>query len=211
MLNIGIIDDHEIVRAGFQDIISRATDCLVAFGASSGEEAIRCLRESSCNVLLLDLSLREESGVDVLRKVRERFPEVAVLVLSSFPEERYAMTMLRNGASGYLCKDCDAAELLRAIRAVGSGQRYLSATGTKLMTDALLGETPDAPHTQLSERELQVFLRLAQGGSVGDIADKLNLSIKTVSTYRSRVLEKLAISSNAELAVYAVQHGLLTN
>ncbi|MDQ8022689.1 response regulator transcription factor [Uliginosibacterium sp. H1] len=211
MIHVGIVDDHEIVRAGFRELINRETDIIVSFEAPSGDDTIKQLREVRCNVLLLDLSLRGENGVDVLRSVRQRFPDTQVLVLSSYPEDRYAMAMIRNGASGYLCKDCDGSELLRAIRTVASGRRYLSEAGMQLMAGQMLGEVTQAPHDALSERELQVFLRLAAGESVSEVSNHLNLSVKTVSTYRSRVLEKLDISSNAEMAVYALRHGLMTD
>jgi DNA-binding NarL/FixJ family response regulator len=129
--------------------------------------------------------------------------------LSGFPEERYALAMIRNGANGYLSKDCERAELLRAIRTVANGRRYLSAKTAELLADGLVGDADAPPHESLSERELQVFLRLARGESVSEIAVALNLSVKTVSTYRTRLLEKLGVSSNAELAAYALRNGLI--
>ena len=211
MIHLAIVDDHEIVRAGFREMLAEELDLILAFEAASGEEALERLRETPCELILLDLSLPGLSGVDVLRAVRQRHQEVRVLVLSGFPEECYAVAMLRNGADGYLCKDCDREELLRAIRSVAMGHRYVSPRTAELLADELTGATQAAPHEQLSERELQVFLRLARGESVSDIAATLKLSIKTVSTYRSRLLEKLELASNAELAVYAIRHGLLTD
>ena len=209
MIHLAIIDDHEIVRAGFREMLAEELDLSLAFEAASGEEALERLRETPCGLILLDLSLPGLSGVDVLRMVRQRHEGVRVLVLSGFPEERYAVAMLRHGADGYLCKDCDREELLRAIRSVAQGHRYVSPRTAELLADELTGAAQTAPHEQLSERELQVFLRLASGESVSDIAATLNLSIKTVSTYRSRLLEKLELASNAELAAYAIRHGLL--
>lgn len=209
MLRIAIVDDHQIVRAGFRELLGEEIGISIAFEAASGEEALRCLRETACDVMLLDLSLPGQSGIDVLRSVRQRHADVAVLVLSGFPEERYALAMVRNGASGYLSKDCQREELLKAIRTVAQGRRYLSTRTAELLAEEMLGEGTAQPHTALSEREMQVFLRLAKGASVSEIADSLHLSVKTVSTYRTRLLEKLELGSNAELATYALRNGLL--
>ncbi|MQM30201.1 MAG: DNA-binding response regulator [Candidatus Accumulibacter phosphatis] len=209
MLRIAIVDDHQIVRAGFRELLGEEIGIHIAFEAASGEDALASLKQNECDVLLLDLSLPGQSGVDVLRSVRQRHPDVAVLVLSVFPEERYALAMVRNGASGYLSKDCEREELLKAIRVVAQGRRYLSARTAELLADEMLGEGVAHPHEALSEREMQVFLRLAQGTSVSEIADSLHLSVKTVSTYRTRLLEKLELGSNAELATYAMRNGLL--
>ena len=160
-------------------------------------------------MLLLDLALPGQSGVDVLRTLRQRHVDLRVLVLSGYPEERYALTMIRHGADGYLCKECAQAELVRAVRTVAQGRRYLSPHVSQLLAGTVAGTVAEAPHQQLSERELQVFLRLAQGESVSKIGDILHLSVKTVSTYRSRLLEKLGLASNAELATYALRNGLL--
>ncbi|MCZ4305171.1 response regulator transcription factor [Zoogloeaceae bacterium G21618-S1] len=209
MLRIAIVDDHQIVRAGFRELLGEELGLQIAFEAASGEEALAHLKLRECDVMLLDLSLPGQSGIDVLRSVRQRHPNVAVLVLSGFPEERYALAMVKNGASGYLSKDCEREELLKAIRAVAQGRRYLSARTAELLAAEMMGEGLSRPHEALSEREMQVFLRLAQGASVSEIADGLHLSVKTVSTYRSRLLEKLELGSNAELAAYALRNGLL--
>lgn len=209
MLRLAIVDDHKIVRAGFREMLADELGVRVEFEAASGEAALQQLREQPCDVLLLDLSLPGQSGVDVLRAVRQRYPALKVLVLSGFPEERYALPMIRNGANGYLCKDCERDELIRAIRTVAQGRRYVSPRTAELLADDLAGVSAALPHESLSERELQVFLRLARGESVSGIADTLNLSVKTVSTYRSRLLEKLEVASNAELAAYALRHGLM--
>jgi len=209
MLRVAIVDDHAIVRAGFREMLADELGIAVAFEAASGEEALASLRETACDVLLLDLALPGQSGVDVLRAVRQRQPELRVLVLTGYPEERYALAMIRNGADGYLCKECGRDELLHAVRTVAQGRRYVSAHMAELLADEVAGNAPSAPHQQLSERELQVFLRLAGGQSVSAIAEALHLSVKTVSTYRSRLLEKLGVASNAELAAYALRNGLM--
>lgn len=209
MLRLAIVDDHGIVRAGFREMLAEEIEINIVFEASSGEEALQLLREIDCDVLLLDLSLPGQSGVDVLRAVRQRHPGIKVLMLSGFPEERYALAMIRHGADGYLSKECEREELIRAIRTVASGRRYVSARTAELLAGECAGDIVVPTHAQLSERELEVFLQLAQGASVSDIAAALNLSVKTVSTYRSRLLEKLSLSSNAELAAYAIRNGLI--
>ena len=209
MLRVAIVDDHAIVRAGFREILADELGIAVAFEAASGEEALARLAEAECDVLLLDLALPGQSGVDVLRTLRQRHPDVHVLVLTGYPEERYALTMIRHGADGYLCKECGRDELLQAVRTVAQGRRYLSPHMAELLADEMVAGGPAAPHLQLSERELQVFLRLAGGQSVSEIGELLHLSVKTVSTYRTRLLEKLGVASNAELATYALRNGLL--
>ncbi|HEX6733266.1 MAG TPA: response regulator transcription factor [Azonexus sp.] len=209
MLRLAIVDDHEIVRAGFREMLADESDVVIAFEAASGEEALARLQDTGCDVLLLDLGLPGQSGVDVLRTLRQRHADLRVLVLTGYPEERYALTMIRHGADGYLCKECGQAELVQAVRTVAQGRRYLSLHMAGLLAGTVAGAVATAPHEQLSERELQVFLRLARGQSVTEIGDILHLSIKTVSTYRSRLLDKLGLASNAELAAYALRNGLL--
>ncbi len=210
MIQVAIVDDHQIVRTGFRELLSEDSGINIAFEAANGDEVLEKLRTAQCDVLLLDISLPGKSGVDVLRAVRQRHPEIKVLILSGFPEESYALAMIKNGANGYLCKDCERDELLRAIRMVSAGRRYVSARTAELLADEMSGERSGVLHEALSDRELQVFLRLARGESVSDIAGQLHLSVKTISTYRSRVTEKLNVSSNAELATYALRHGLIT-
>ncbi|HEY9097407.1 MAG TPA: response regulator transcription factor [Thiobacillus sp.] len=210
MIQVAILDDHQIVRTGFRELLSEDSTITVSFEAGDGDEALALLRTSPCDVLLLDISLPGKNGVDVLRSVRQRHPNVRVLILSGFPEESYALSMIKNGANGYLCKDCDQDELLRAIHTVANGRRYVSVRVAELLADEMSGARSGVPHDALSDRELQVFLRLARGESVSDIAAQLNLSVKTISTYRSRLTEKLSVASNAELATYALRHGLIT-
>ncbi|MBU2640836.1 MAG: response regulator transcription factor [Gammaproteobacteria bacterium] len=210
MIQVAIVDDHQIVRTGFRELLGEDSSLSIAFEAATGDEALDKLRITQCDVLLLDISLPGKSGVDVLRTVRQRHPDIKVLMLSGFSEESYALAMIRNGANGYLCKDCDREDLLRAIRMVSTGRRYVSSRTAELLADEMSGERNSVLHETLSDRELQVFLRLARGESVSDIAGQLHLSVKTISTYRSRVTEKLNIASNAELATYALRHGLIT-
>jgi len=211
MLRIGIVDDHGIVRAGFREMLHSCGDpgMEVAFEAATGEDALDQLEHVACDVLLLDISLPGISGVDVLRVLRERHTQLRVLILSAHPEERYAPALIRHGAHGYLCKDCDAGQLVQAIRTVAGGKRYLSDATAHLLAGEVAAGGGQPPHQSLSERELQVFLRLARGDSVTAISRQLDLSVKTISTYRTRLLEKLGVASNAELASYAVRHGLI--
>jgi DNA-binding NarL/FixJ family response regulator len=210
MIQVAIVDDHQIVRTGFRELLSEDASVSIVFEAVNGDDALEKLRSIPVDVLLLDISLPGKSGVDVLRAVRQRHPEIKVLILSGFPEESYALAMIKNGANGYLCKDCERDELLRAIHMVAVGRRYVSARTAELLADEMSGERSGVLHETLSDRELQVFLRLARGESVSDIAGRLHLSVKTISTYRSRVTEKLNVASNAELATYALRHGLIT-
>jgi DNA-binding NarL/FixJ family response regulator len=209
MLNVAIVDDHEIVRAGFREMLAEELGIAISFEAATGEDALDQLRQCDCDVLLLDLALPGQSGIDVLRTLRRRHSALRILVLTGYPEERYAMAMIRNGADGYLCKECGRDELLKAVQVVAQGRRYLSSRMAELLADEVAGASAAAPHELLSERELQVFLRLAEGQSVSDIATTLHLSVKTISTYRARLLEKLGVASNAELAAYAVRNGLM--
>lgn len=209
MIRLAIIDDHAIVRAGFREMLSDELGLHIEFEAGTAEEAQTMLRNQPCDVLMLDISLPDLSGIDLLRTIKQRNTTTQVLIISSFSEERYALPMIRNGASGYLCKDCDRNDLINAIHTVAQGRRYVSPKTAELLANEMAGENEKPAHELLSERELQVFLRLAKGESVSMIAEVLHLSVKTVSTYRSRVLGKLAVSSNAELATYAHQHGLL--
>lgn len=210
MIQVAIVDDHQIVRTGFRELLNEDSAISISFEAANGDDALAHLRTTPCDVLLLDISLPGKSGVDVLRTVRQRHPDLKVLILSGFPEESYALAMIKNGANGYLCKDCEQAELLKAIHTVSLGRRYVSPRTAELLADEMSGGRSGEPHEILSDRELQVFLRLVRGESVSDIAEQLHLSVKTISTYRSRLTEKLNVTSNAELATYAIRHGLIT-
>jgi DNA-binding NarL/FixJ family response regulator len=208
-LKVVICDDHPIVRAGFRQFLAGQPDMESVEEAGSGREALDLVRNDACDVMLLDISMPGQNGVDVLRAIRLRKPELPVLMLSSFPEQHYALQMLKLGASGYLPKDCEPADLLRAIRSVAQGRRFVTEAVGDLLANGLGAHGDEPPHTQLSDRELQVFLRLAKGESVTAIANVLNLSFKTISTYRSRVLEKLNLRSNSDVTYYAMKNGLI--
>ena len=215
MIRIGIVDDHAIVRTGLRQFLSDHVDLRVTREGASGHEALEMARRGEVDVLLLDISMPDQSGVDALAAIKARFPELPVLILSGFPEAHYATTLLRQGASGYLNKECDPEEIANAIRLVSRGRRYISPAVAEQLADSVVGGGAGGPasdkpmHELLSEREFQVFLRLAQGETVGHIAEALFLSVKTVSTYRTRVLEKLKLATNSDLTYYALKNGLI--
>lgn len=209
MIRIGIVDDHAIVRTGLRQFLSEQVDFRVTGEAANGREALELVRQGEVDVLLMDLSMPEHGGVDALAAIKARRPDLPVLILSGFPETHYATTLLRQGASGYLNKECDPEEIATAIRTVARGRKYITPAVAEMLADGVGGAGGRPPHEALSERELQVFLRLAQGETVGHIAEQMFLSVKTVSTYRSRVLEKLSLSTNSDLTYYALKNGLI--
>lgn len=209
MIRIAIVDDHPLVRAGLRQFFADQPDFSVVAEAASGREALDIVRGGEVDVIVMDIAMPDQSGVDALAAIRARSPDLPVLILSGFPEAHYATTLLRQGASGYLNKDCDPEDLVRAIRTVHRGRRYITAGVAEQLADGL-GRADDRPlHEHLSERELQVFLRLAAGETIGRLADSLSLSVKTVSTYRSRVMEKMQLTSNSDLTYYALKNGLI--
>ncbi len=208
MIKVALVDDHAVVRSGLRQFLAEHVDLRVVGEGKNGREALELVRGGEVDVLLLDINMPNESGVDALAAIKARYPELPVLILSSYPEEHYATTLLRQGAAGYLNKECDLDEIVNAIRTVVRGRRYISPTVAELLADGVAGG--DKPlHDALSDRELQVFLRLAKGETVGNMAEAMFLSVKTVSTYRTRVLEKLKLSSNSELTYYALKNGLI--
>jgi DNA-binding NarL/FixJ family response regulator len=210
MIRIGIVDDHAIVRSGLRQFLGEEVDLRVTGEAGNGRDALELVRGGDIDVLLMDISMPDQSGVDALSAIKARFPDLPVLILSGFPETHYATALLRQGASGYLNKECDPEEIANAIRTVSRGRRYISPVVAELLADGVAGGATDRPlHESLSERELQVFLRLAKGETVGDMAKAMFLSVKTVSTYRSRVLEKIKLETNSDLTYYALKNGLI--
>jgi DNA-binding NarL/FixJ family response regulator len=208
MIRVGIVDDHSIVRSGLRQFLSEEVDLRVTGEARNGREALELARGGEVDVLLLDISMPDQSGVDALAAIKARFPQLPVLILSGFPEAQYATALLRQGASGYINKDCDPNDIATAIRTVALGRRYITPAVAEMLADGL-GGNDRPPHEDLSERELQVFLRLAQGQTVGQMAESMFLSVKTVSTYRTRVLEKLKLQTNSDLTYYALKNGLI--
>ncbi|MES2047741.1 MAG: response regulator transcription factor [Pseudomonadota bacterium] len=210
MIRVAICDDHQIVRAGFKQILADVSDIEVVAEAATGREAFDLARQNSCDVLLLDISMPDQNGVDTLRAIRQGQPELPILILSGYPAQQYALNMFKIGANGYLNKECEAEELIKAIRTVFQGRRYVSESVGEILAQGFDRDAVAAIHTELSDREFQVFLRLAKGETVSAIAEGLSLSVKTISTYRTRVMEKMGLQSNSDLTYYALKNNLLT-
>ena len=209
MIKIGIVDDHAIVRSGLRQFFSDHVDLRVVGEAASGREAIDLIRNTEIDVLVMDLSMPDQSGIDAMAMIRAKAPDVGILILSAYPEEQYALNLIRQGASGYLNKECDPIEIVNAIRTIALGRRHITPAVAELLAQQLNRKDDAAPHEQLSEREFQVFLKLAKGGTAGDIARELSLSVKTVSTYRTRLMEKMNLTSNSDLTYYALKNKLI--
>jgi two-component system, NarL family, invasion response regulator UvrY len=209
MIRIAIADDHAIVRRGLKQIISETNDMVVSGEAGSAEELLTLLRSATFDIVVLDLTLGLRSGIDLLKQVRSEFPSLPVLILSMHAEGLFAIRSLRAGASGYVQKEEAPEELVAAIRQIASGRNYVSgAMAERLAHELSHGDAATLPHERLSDRELEVFRLLGHGNSVSDIAEALNLSVKTVSTHRSRILEKTGFRNNAEVIHYVVTAGL---
>lgn len=208
MIEVLIVDDHAIFRRGVARLFSDEPDLRVTGEARDGQQALDLLRGGAYHVVLLDINMEGRGGLEVLKRIRAEWPGQPVLMLSMYPEQQYAVETLRMGAHGYVSKDADAPELVGAIRVVAGGGRYLSprAMGEVLLNIHGARERP--PHHQLSARELQIMLLIVQGTSLTEIGNRMFLSVKTVSTYRARVLAKLGLESNANLVRYALLHGL---
>ena len=209
MIRILIADDHAIVRAGLKEFIAGQPDMQVAAEASSGAEAIAAVRANDFDVVLLDIMMPDKNGIDTLKTLIHVKPELPVLILSMYSEDQYAVNLLRAGAAGYVNKDAASEQLVAAIRTIVRGRKYVSPALEQILADNLADDGSRALHAQLSQREFQIFCKLAAGSAVSKIADELNLSVKTVSTYRSRILEKMALTSNAEITHYAIKNGLI--
>jgi two-component system, NarL family, invasion response regulator UvrY len=209
LARILIADDHAVVRAGLRQFLEGDPSIKEIGEAGTGRETLDKLRTQEWDLVLLDIFMPDRSGLDVLRHIRSGYPNVKVLVLSGLPEQQYAVNVLRAGASGYLSKDSAPEELLKAVQTVLVGRRYVSAALAESLVADLDGD-PDKPlHTRLSTREFQIFCKLAAGRGVSDIAKELSLSVKTVSTYRSRILEKMSFKNNADFTSYALRNGII--
>jgi DNA-binding NarL/FixJ family response regulator len=208
-VRVGIADDHPITRSALRCYLDDQEGIRVVAEAASGREAIDLVRTQAIDVLLLDLDMPGQSGIDALTMIKAKAEHVAVLVLSGYPEHQYAVPLIRNGASGYLNKVCEPPEIAAAIRRVAQGGRYITPEVAELLASQIITPTPGGLHEQLSARELQVFLKLAQGCTAGEVAAELSLSAKTVSTYRARLMRKLEARSNSDLTYYALKHRLL--
>ena len=209
MIRLLIADDHPVVRAGLRRIAEEDEGIIVTAEASNGQETLTALRSAIVDIVLLDISMPGAPFIDTLKRLREDHPTVRVLVLSAHPEDQWAVRSLRAGASGYLTKDHSPDQLVEAVRRVFRGGRYVSPSLAEQLASRLGSEFAGAPHELLSDREFDVLRGLGAGHTVKEVASDLRLSPKTVSTYRTRLMEKLAVSSNADLVRYASQHGLI--
>jgi DNA-binding NarL/FixJ family response regulator len=209
MINVLIADDHSIVRTGLKQIISELPDVKVTGEAGDGHEVLEQVRTHEYHLVLLDISMPGMSGLDVLKQIRIERPGLPVLILTMYPEEQFAVRMLRAGASGYITKESAANELIRAIRKVLSGGRYISESLAERLVDVFGPDGEQPLHELLSDREHQVMRLIAEGKPMGEIAEDLSLSVKTVSTYRARILEKLGLKSNSDIIRYALKHSIV--
>ena len=209
MIQVILCDDHAMIRRGIRDTLSEAVDIQVSAEAGSYAEVRDAIRNHACDVLVLDINLPGRSGLEVLQSLRETDSPIKVLIVSIFPEDQYAIRCLKAGAQGYLNKAGDPSELVNAVRAVSQGRKYVTASVAQMLVDNLSAPENTSLHASLSERELQTLLKIASGRRLSDIAEELMLSPKTVSVYRARVLEKLKLTNNSELTVYAIRNGLV--
>ncbi|MDB5960374.1 MAG: LuxR family transcriptional regulator [Massilia sp.] len=208
-IRVFIADDHAIVREGLKQILAESRDIIVAGEAENGLDAIKLFRKSKCHVMLLDISMPDRSGIEVLKQVKKENPEIAVLMLSMHREDQYAIRSLKAGAAGYLTKQSAPRELVDAIRLVAAGQKYVSAALAQELAAQLGEDHAGAPHESLSDREYQTLTMIASGKTVSAIAEELKLSVKTISEYRARLLLKMKLKNSAELTHYAIKNQLI--
>ena len=209
MIRVLIADDHAIVRQGLRQILAETNDMVVAGEAETAYEALKLLREAEWDVALLDISMPDKSGIDTLKLIKKERPKLPVLMLSMHPEDHYAVRCLKAGASGYLTKQSAPVQLVTAIRQVASGRKYISPAVAEELANSIGQDVEQPAHTTLSDREYQTLRLIATGHSLSEIAAKLSLSAKTVSVYRARLLEKLNLKNNADIAHYAVKNNLV--
>jgi two-component system, NarL family, invasion response regulator UvrY len=209
VIKVILCDDHAMVRRGIRDTLADAVDIQVVGESGSYSEVRELMRTTPCDVLILDLNLPGRGGLDVLATMREANSPIPVLIVSMFAEDQYAIRCLRAGADGYLNKAGDPSELISAVRSLARGRKYVTPEISEMLVDNLASPSTQSLHATLSERELQTLLKIASGKRLSDIAEELMLSPKTVSVYRARLLEKLKLSNNAELAVYAIRNELV--
>ncbi len=209
MIRLLIADDHAIVREGLKQIVAEIGDMSVDGEASNGQQVMELVRQRDWDVVLLDLAMPGRGGIDTLRQLKREKPDLPVLILSIYPEDQYAVRALKDGAAGYLTKESAPEELVKAIRKAAKGGKYVSPALAERLAYELETDADKPPHERLSDREYQVMLMLASGRTVGQIAEELSLSVKTVSTNRARLLRKMGMKTNAELTYYAVKRQLV--
>jgi len=209
MIQVLVADDHAILRRGLAQIISEAGDMQVCAEAETGAQAVRLAREHAVDVLLLDITMPDRNGLETLKQLKKENPKLAVLMLSMHPEELYALRAIKNGASGYLTKQSAPALLVTAIRQVASGRRYISPAVAEALAGTIADGPERTPHATLSDREYETMRLIASGKTLTEIAVEMHLSVKTVSVYRARLLEKMHLKNNAELTHYALKNQLV--
>ena len=209
MIRVLIVDDHTLVREGLKQILASNPEISVAGEAGDGREVLSKIRERDYDVIILDISMPGRSGVDVLKQVKSIRPEQNVLMLSMYPEEQFALRSLRAGASGYLTKRSASTELVDAIRKISKGHRYISPSLAEVLASDLSRTGSEVPHETLSDREYEIMRLIARGKTITEIGRELSLSVNTVSTYRSRIMKKMNLKTNAELTYYAFQNRLV--
>lgn len=208
-IHVLIADDHAIVRQGLKQILSETDDLLIAGEAGDGAEALQLARQQAWDVFLLDVSMPNRNGIDTLKQLKKEFPRLPVLILSMHPEEQYAVRALKAGAAGYLTKQSAPEQLVTAIRQVAAGKKYVSPAVAEQLVEAIADHGDRPPHERITDREYQVLVLIAAGNTLTQVAEKLNLGVTTVSTYRARLLEKMALKSTAELIRYGLENGLV--
>ncbi|MGB2763293.1 MAG: response regulator transcription factor [Candidatus Aminicenantaceae bacterium] len=209
MTKILIADDHAVVRKGLKQILAETSDIVAADEAKNGQEVLEKVRKSDYDIVMLDISMPGRSGIEILKQLKDEKPEVLVLVLSMHPEEQYAVRALKAGASGYLTKDSAPEELIKAIRKISQGGKYITASLAEKLAFDLEIDSEKPLHETLSDREYEVMCKIASGKTIKEIAEELFLSVKTISTYRSRILEKMGMKNNTQLVHYALKNRLL--
>jgi two-component system, NarL family, invasion response regulator UvrY len=209
MIRILIADDHAVVRHGLKQIITSDNQMTVTGEASNGNDLLNIVRKTSADVVVLDINMPGRNGLETLKDLKRDYPSLPVIILSMHPEDQYALRVLKAGAAGYMNKEAAPEELVMAIKKVYKGGKYISQQIAEMLAFHIEGNHQSEPHKALSDRELQVFYSLASGKTVGQISEELNLSVKTISTYRTRILEKMNLTTNAELTRYAFDYKLL--
>lgn len=209
MIRVLVADDHAVVRRGLRQILTETTDIDFAGEATSPEEAMAVLRKGRFDVAVVDINLRGGSGLELLGSLRREMPGLPVLILTMYSDEQYAVRALKSGAAGFLTKESAPEELVSAVRKLASGGRYVSVELAEKLASFVAGEGERPPHEKLSNREFEVLKMIASGKTVGEIGRELSLSVKTISTHRTRILEKMQMRTNAELTTYAVRRGLV--
>lgn len=209
MIRILIADDHAIVRNGLTLILERGDEMKIVASFTNGDDALNWLWDNDCDVALIDIAMPGMNGIDLLKQVRKGKPALPVLILSAYPEDQYAVRLIKAGAAGYLNKECAPEEVVAAVHSVLNGHRYITPAVSELLANELSIPNGKLPHETLSNREYQIFMLLAFAKTVAEIADALKLSTKTVSTYRARILEKMHLQNNAQLMRYVVENHLV--